>query len=166
MGPRQFIADQLLAKAGVIRATSVFRCARTHRTEFALHILRVHGHTILQEKRVAAIYHEVGQRSLERLFPGFTEGQFGASYTRRRPVGHGVRGGRGTSLVTAHLGALIPVTARLLPKQPLVTRFAAVVEVVTELYISKSSPGSGRGMAANSSRTQWAHRHQTNSVRD
>ena len=53
-------------------------------TEFALlrgslgvsrtnHILRVHGHTILQEKRAAEIYDEVGQGSLERLFPVFRE---------------------------------------------------------------------------------------------
>ena len=53
-------------------------------TEFALlreslgvrrinHIMRVHGHTILQEQRAVEIFGEVGQRSLERLFPGFTE---------------------------------------------------------------------------------------------
>ena len=36
------------------------------------HILRVHGHTILQEKRAAEIYDEVWT-ALERLFPGFTE---------------------------------------------------------------------------------------------
>ena len=53
-------------------------------TEFALlreslgvsrinHVLRVHGHTILQEQRAAEIHDEVGQRSLERLFPGVTE---------------------------------------------------------------------------------------------
>ena len=37
------------------------------------HILRAHGHTILQEQRAAEIFAEVGQRSLERLFPAFTE---------------------------------------------------------------------------------------------
>ena len=37
------------------------------------HILRVHGHTILQEKRAAVFYGEVGQRSFERLFQGFRE---------------------------------------------------------------------------------------------
>ena len=36
------------------------------------HIGRVHGHTILK-KRAPEIFDEVGQRSLERLFPGFTE---------------------------------------------------------------------------------------------
>ena len=52
-------------------------------TEFALRceslrvsritrILGVHGHTILQEQEAAQIF-DVGQRSLQRLFPGFTE---------------------------------------------------------------------------------------------
>ena len=85
MGPRQFIAEQLLAKADVIRAMHErVQLCQDPQTEFALfcgrlgvsrinHILRVHGHTILQEQRTAEIYDEVGQRSLERLFPGFTE---------------------------------------------------------------------------------------------
>ena len=34
------------------------------------HILRVHGHTTLQEKRAAEVYDEDGQSSLERLFRG------------------------------------------------------------------------------------------------
>ena len=85
VGPRQHIADQLLAKADVIRAMHqrVQQC-QDRQTEFALpreslgvsrinHILQVHGHTILQEKRGAEIFDEVGQRPLERLFPGFTE---------------------------------------------------------------------------------------------
>ena len=108
VGPRQFIADQLLAKADVIRATHerVQLCHGPH-TEFALlreslgvsrinHILRVHGHTILHKKRAAEIYDEVGQMSLERLFPGFTEdssvqatlsgGQSGRGYKRARDI--------------------------------------------------------------------------------
>ena len=86
-------------------------------TEFALfceslgvsrinHILRVHGHRILQEQWAAEIFEEVGQRSLERLFPGLTEnsmtqatlsaGQSGIGYKRARDVA-----------APAHLGALI-----------------------------------------------------------
>ena len=53
-------------------------------TEFALlreslgvsrvnYILRVHGHTILQEQRAAEVHDEIGQRSLEQLFPGLTK---------------------------------------------------------------------------------------------
>ena len=60
------------------------------------HILRVHGHTILQEQRAAEIYDEVGQRFLERLFPGLTEdsmtqatlsaSQSGIGYKRPRDI--------------------------------------------------------------------------------
>ena len=84
-GPRQFIADQLPAKADVIRAIHErVQLCQDPQTEFALlreslgvsrinHILRLHGHTILQDKRSADMYDEVAQRSLERLFPGITE---------------------------------------------------------------------------------------------
>ena len=52
-------------------------------TEFALlreslgvrrinHVLQVHGRNILHDGQAATTF-EVGQRSLERLFPGFTE---------------------------------------------------------------------------------------------
>ena len=37
------------------------------------HILRIHSHTILEEQSVAAVCHEIGQRTLERLFPILTE---------------------------------------------------------------------------------------------
>ena len=113
-------------------------------TEFALlreslgvsrinHILRVHGHTILQEQRAAEIYDEVGQPSLERLFSGFTEdsltqttlnaGQSGIGYERARDIA-----------APAHLKALVAArpriqamiqdaaTAGLLPKHLLETR--------------------------------------------
>ena len=147
MGPRQCIAD-------VIRVMheSVQLC-QDPQTEFALlreslgvskinHILRVHGHTILQERRVAEIFDEVGQRSLERLLPGFKEdsleqvtlsaGQSGNGYKRARDVAG-----------PAHFGALVAAkprilsmiqdaaTARLLPKQPLVTRLDAVIVAAT-----------------------------------
>ena len=36
------------------------------------HTFRVHGHTILTEGAAAKTFHEVGQGSLERLFPQFT----------------------------------------------------------------------------------------------
>ena len=76
--------DQLLAKASVIRAMHErVQLCQVPQTVFALlseslgvsrvsHILRVHGHTILNEEEAAQIF-EGGRRSLERLFPGFTE---------------------------------------------------------------------------------------------
>ena len=65
VGSRQFITDQLLSKAGVIRAMHErVKLCQDPQTEFALlreslgvsrinHILRVHGHTILEEQRAA-----------------------------------------------------------------------------------------------------------------
>ena len=84
VGPRQYTADQLLGKADVIRAVHErVQPGQYPQTGFDLRenvgvsrinrILRVHGHTILQEQRAAEIYDEVGQRSLERLFRGLTE---------------------------------------------------------------------------------------------
>ena len=149
--PRQMLFEQ---------CTNVFSCAKLcqdPQTEFALlresfgvsrinHILRVHGHTILQEQRATEIYDEVGQRSLERLFPGLTEdsmtqatlsaAQSGTGYKRERDIA-----------APAHLGALTAakpriqamiqdaVTAGLLPKQPLVTRLATVIETATTTYL-------------------------------
>ena len=88
---RQFIADQLLAKADVTRAMHErVQVCQDPQIEFALlrespgvrrisQNLRVNGHTILQENWAAEIYDEVGQGSLERLFPG----QLGACHTQR-----------------------------------------------------------------------------------
>ena len=81
-GPRQFIADQLLAKADVIRAMHErVQLCRDPQTEFALlreslgvsrinHILRVRGHAILQEQsksRSAQASLESGTRGRETL---------------------------------------------------------------------------------------------------
>ena len=85
VGPPQYITDQLLAKADVIRAMhEPVQLCQDPQTECALfreslgdfrinHILQVHGHTILQEQRATELDDEVGQQSLERLFPGYTE---------------------------------------------------------------------------------------------
>ena len=101
----------------------------------------VHGHTILQEKRAAEIYDEVGQRSLERLFPGFTEDS-SEQTTLSASRALGTRG-RWTLLALHTLAhslqpnraslAMIQdaVTAGLLLEQPLVTRLAAVSEAAT-----------------------------------
>ena len=75
---RQSIADQLLSKADVIRAMHErVQLCQDPQTEFALLReslgVRGLGHTILEEQRAAAVYDEIGQRSLERLFPGLTE---------------------------------------------------------------------------------------------
>ena len=61
------------------------------------HILGVHGHTIFQEQEATQIF-DVGQRSLQRLFPGFTEdsseqatlsaNQSGTGYNSAQDVAH------------------------------------------------------------------------------
>ena len=68
--------------------------------------------TILEEPEAAKIFDEVGQRSLQRLFPGFTEdsleqatlssGQSGVGYKRAWNVAG-----------PAHLGSLIAATTRI-----------------------------------------------------
>ena len=58
------------------------------------HILEVHGHTILQEKEAAKIFDEVGQRSLERLFRGFTKDSSKQATLSASQSGIGTRGRR------------------------------------------------------------------------
>ena len=106
----------------------------------------MHDHAILQEKRAAEIFDEFGQKSLGRLFPGFTEdileqatlsvGQSGPGYKRARDIAG-----------PAHHGALIaakpPIldmiqdaaTAGVPPKQTLFTRLDAATEAAVTAYL-------------------------------
>ena len=108
--------------------------------------LRVHGHTILQKRQAAEIFDEVGHRSLERLFRGFTKdsleqaslsaGQSGVGYMRARDVAG-----------PAQLGALIAAKRRildmiqdaattgLLPKQPFMARLDAIIEAANRCLL-------------------------------
>ena len=75
-GPRRCITDRLLAKADVIwamheRERLCHLLRETQGDSRINHILRAHGHIIQREEEAAKIF-EVGTRSLERLFPGFT----------------------------------------------------------------------------------------------
>ena len=97
-GPRQYIADQVLAKGDVSRAMHErVQLCQAPQTEFALqreslgvsrinHILTVHGHIVLEEREAAKIFDEVGQRSLERLFPGSITGQLGRDKPHSAPA--------------------------------------------------------------------------------
>ena len=146
VGSWHLFTDQLLSKADVIRAMHErVQLCQDPQTEFAHlreslavsrihHILRVHGHTI-------PVYDEVGQRSLERLFPGLTDsmaqappsaGQSGIGFKRARDIA-----------APAPLGALIAATPRIqgmirdaiwagpLPEQILETRLSEVIETAT-----------------------------------
>ena len=111
------------------------------------HILRVHGHTIMEEQSAAEVYDEIGQRSPERLFPGPTEvsmtqatlsaGQSRIGFKRARDIA-----------APAHLGALISAKSRiqaliqdavwagLLPEQIPEARFSEVIETATSTCLS------------------------------
>ena len=96
------------------------------------HILRVHGHAIVQEKEAAKIFEEVGQRSLERLFPGFTEDSSEQATLSTSQSGIGQKRARDVAR-PAHLRALIAAKSRILdmvrdattpglvPEQPLLS---------------------------------------------
>ena len=103
------------------------------------HILRLHGHTILQEKRAADMYGDVGE-TLTGIHGGTVWSKGHSAQTRGE-----VTRERGTSR-GAHLGALVAVKPRnpamiqdavmaRLPRQPLVTRFVAVIEAATSTYL-------------------------------
>ena len=125
------------------------------------HILRVHGHAILQEKRAADIYDEVGQRSLERLFPAFTE----ESSEPRNRIQKGARHCLGAltaaktriqaTMQDAVMAGLLPtlgnspcryhwISHRHPPRSPRWRRPSNC-----QAPHSKSGPGSTRDMAAN-----------------
>ena len=110
------------------------------------HILWVHGRAILQEKRAAAIHDEVGQRSLERLFRGFTEesSEQATLSTGQSRIGYkGAQDIAGSSTPCGALTAAEPriqamtqdaAVAGLLPK-PLETRLSAIIETATSTYL-------------------------------
>ena len=115
VGPRQYIVDQLLGQS---RRRS--QLCQDPQTELALlresrgsqphqpHPAGSWPQTILQEQRAAEIYDEVGQRSLERPFPGLSmtqatlsAGQSEIGYKRARVIE-----------APAHLGALKAATPK------------------------------------------------------
>ena len=102
------------------------------------HILRVHGRTFLHEGQAATIFDEVGQRSLERLFPGFTEDSSEHAAPSAGQSGFG--SDKSVDVARpAHLGALMAAKPRildmnrgaatvcLLPEQPLPARLDTLV---------------------------------------
>ena len=155
VGPRQFIADQLLAKADVIREH--VRVSHDRQTEFALRESLGVGGTQRRPVR-DRIQESSGTLRVQHTFLG---------------------------LVAANprILAMIQdaVTAGLLRKQPLETGLTAIDDTATTTnfgvppltktkllpsFCSKqSSPGSGRCMATNSLGAQRSYRHEPNSVR-
>ena len=164
VGCRQFITDQLLSKAGVIRAMQErVQLCQDPQTEVSLlreslgvsrinHILRVHGHTILEEQSEAAVHNETGQRSFDRLFTRMTQAtlsasQSGIGFKRAQDIGS-----FGTLIAAKPcIQGMIrdAVLAGLLPEQLLETRLSGVTETATDSTAvhPKSRAGSGRVLA-------------------
>ena len=86
-------------------------------------ILRVHGHTILEEQRPADVRNDIGQRSLERLFPGLAEN----STTQATP--------RSTGKPPIQAMIKDAVWAGLLPEQILEARLSEVIEKATSICL-------------------------------
>ena len=175
VGPRQCVTDQLLAKADVKRAVHErVQLCQNPQTEFVLlreslgvnrinHIFRAHGHTILNKDAPAETFGEAGQRSFERLFPGFTEdsteqaalsaGQSGVGYKRSVDVAR-----------PAHLGAVIAANTRILdifrdaatagflPEQPLLVCLDTIIETATAASLDAlDDPAHSQAVPARSS---------------
>ena len=159
VGSQQFVPDQFLSKADVIRTMHErLQLCQDPQTVFALlreslgvsrvnHMLRVHGHTILEEQSADGAYDEIGQRSLERLFPGLTEDSTTQATLRAGQPGIGFKGARDIS-APAHLGPLIAAKARHPLYDPRLQsgrafclsrswrRLSKVVETATSTYLS------------------------------
>ena len=118
---RLFIADQLLAKADVIRAMHERVQCQDPQTECMA--------TSLHEQRSAETYDEVTEDSTTQAT--LSAGRSGFGYKRARDIA-----------ALAHLGALIATKPRIqdgvtagLPKQPLDSRLAAVIETPLSTYL-------------------------------
>ena len=156
--PRRCVTDQLLAKADVIRAIHErVQLCQDPQTESVLlraslgvsrinHTLRVHGLTILRGEEAAKTFYEVGQRSLERLCPGFTEdsteqatlsaSQSGIGHTKSVDVARPARFGAFEAAKPQILDMIRnAATARLLPERPLLARLAAKVEAASAAFL-------------------------------
>ena len=146
------------------------------------HILRVHGHTILQEKEAANIFGVGKGRSKDSL-------QFLLRTMRNKPRSAPANQKLGTTehrmlpaqttLIAAKPRMLDMIrdaaTAGILPDQPLLTRRSALIESgivafldalddadrpTAMMYLQRGSPGSGRVVAADNPRTQRPNHHE------
>jgi len=123
-GPSSAVAEQLLQKTKVVQAMHErVQFCQDAQTEFMLarqslgvsrvnHIFRVHGHSLALSRAVAQKFDDIGEASLERLFPGIThEGHEQAALA----VGQSGLGWRKILDVAlpAHLAALLSSTPRI-----------------------------------------------------
>ena len=175
------------------RCTNVFNSARTRRRsspsservwESALSTISggFPATKSCRNRGAAEVHDEVGQRSLERLFPGLTEDSMTQATLSAGQSGIGFKGARDVA-APAHLKALIAakprmqemiqdaVWAGLLPQQILEARLSEVIETATSTCLSALDndeqataklhvQSSGRSLAANNWRKAGARRYK------
>ena len=110
------------------------------------HFLRVHTNTILEEQSAAAVYDEIGLRSLERLLQGLTEDSMTQAKLSNGQSRIGFKRARDIA-APAHLGVLIAakpriqgiihhtVRAGLLPEQIGRASLSEVIETAASTYL-------------------------------
>ena len=183
-GHRNYTLSENLFKGPWHREERAFNSARIRRQSAPSseslgvsrvnHVLRVHGHTILEEQSAAAVKNEIGQRSFERVFPGLNEDSMTQATLSASQSGIGFKKTRDIA-APAHLGALIEanprvqgmirdaVLAGLLPEQVLETRLSEVIETATSTYLSaldSDAQGTARLFiqeAAQAADESWQH---------
>ena len=173
-----------------VRPFALSNCVRTLKQNFPFsaslgvsrinHILRVHGHTVLQERQAAKIFDEVGQGKFERLFPGFTEDGLEQATLSNQVLGTRGRGTLPAQHTSEHslqpnrgfwsgfkmqqqLGSYRSnrcwrVWTFFLKQPPPSTSKHAMLRRQPQLgCICKGSPSCKPVMAANSARTKWPY---------
>jgi hypothetical protein len=123
-GPEDFIVAQLKRKTRVVKAMHErVQLCQDPQTESVLareslgvgrvnHILRVHGHTLVEQGGAAGAFDDVGRTTLERLFPGVTdEGHVQATLDDKQ-AGFGWRQALDVAR-PAHLGGLVAAGPRV-----------------------------------------------------
>ena len=174
---------------------NVRSCSRTRRQNFpsSARVLASAGSTTLSEctvtqffKKMKAgkIFDEVGEMSLERFFPGFTED------TQRQPVRYWVQQSTrccppstpGSSHCTRIVDMIRDATAAgLLPEQPLLARLSALIESATaavvgalgdagrptaRLYLQKTAKAADESWQQTTQGYKRPNRHERKSARN
>ena len=185
VGPRRCMEDQLLAKADVIRAMHEHvQLCQDPQTEFASvreslgisranHFFRVYGHMIMAEEKAPKNF-QVGQGSLQRLFPGFTEDSAQQATFTAGQSGTGCE--RSVNIARpAHLGAGVPVrprikdmiwdatTLRLVAAQSILTRLDDLVEIASEGHSARVLAKKA-AQVANTAWKEIQHGHNGSSI--
>jgi hypothetical protein len=123
-GSSEFVTSQLQRKTQVVKAMHErVQLCQDPQAEFILareslglgrvnHILRVHGHSLVERDGAAAAFDAVGRTSLERLFQGMTDEGHTQATLSAKEAGLGWREALDVAR-PAHLGCLVAVGPRV-----------------------------------------------------